>query len=424
MPKNLVLYAVLLWGFNIVSKESVQNNGMNLLERRSAYGLAGIYGFRMLGLFLILPVFALYAEDLEGATPVLVGLAIGVYGLTQAVLQIPFGLISDRVGRKPVIVVGLLLFALGSVIAATADDIWVIIMGRAIQGSGAIAAAIMALLADLTRESQRTKAMALVGITIGMSFSAALILAPLMQHWIGMSGIFWLTAGLAVMGILILLLVVPTPAQSSVHGDAEPVPAMFRRVLVNFDLLRLDLGIFILHLVLTGLFLSIPLVLRDAGLPVQQHSYLYLPVMLLAMAIMVPFIIMAEKHGRMKSVFLGAIGLLVLAQLGFYFTLHSFWGLAFFMLLFFIAFNVLEATLPSLVSKTAPAEAKGTAMGVYSTSQFSGAFFGGLVGGWIHAEFGLSAVFLMGVLACLCWLLIASGMQVKKSADAISPVDG
>jgi len=272
MPKNLVLYAVLLWGFNIVSKESVQNNGMNLLERRSAYGLAGIYGFRMLGLFLILPVFALYAEDLEGGTPVLVGLAIGVYGLTQAVLQIPFGLISDRVGRKPVIVVGLLLFALGSVIAATADDIWVIIMGRAIQGSGAIAAAIMALLADLTRESQRTKAMALVGITIGMSFSAALILAPLMQHWIGMSGIFWLTAGLAVMGILILLLVVPTPAQSSVHGDAEPVPAMFRRVLANFDLLRLDLGIFILHLVLTGLFLSIPLVLRDAGLPVQQHS--------------------------------------------------------------------------------------------------------------------------------------------------------
>ena len=392
---------------------------MNPLERRSAYGLAGIYGFRMLGLFLILPVFALYAEDLDYATPVLVGLAIGIYGLTQAVLQIPFGFLSDRIGRKPVIVGGLLLFALGSVIAATADDIWFIIIGRAIQGSGAIAAAIMALLADLTRESQRTKAMAMVGITIGMSFTIALISGPVLHHWMGMSGIFWLTAALAVLGILILMLVVPTPAHSSVHGDAEPVPAMFRRVLCNLDLLRLDLGIFTLHLVLTGLFLSIPLALRDVGLPVQQHTYLYLPVMLIAMIIMVPFIIMAEKRGRMKSVFLGAIGLLVLAQLGFYYSLHSFWGMAVCLVLFFIAFNVLEATLPSLVSKTSPAGAKGTAMGVYTTSQFSGAFCGGLLGGWIHTQFGLSAVYLMGALACSIWLLLASGMRVKKTADAI-----
>ncbi len=399
-----------------MTNKNTQNNGMNPLERRSAYGLAGIYGFRMLGLFLILPVFALYAEDLDYATPVLVGLAIGIYGLTQAVLQIPFGLLSDRIGRKPVIVGGLLLFALGSVIAATADDIWLIIIGRAIQGSGAIAAAIMALLADLTRESQRTKAMAMVGITIGISFSVALILGPLLHHWIGMSGIFWLTAGLAVLGILILLLMVPTPAHSSVHGDAEPVPGMFRRVLANRDLLRLDLGIFTLHLVLTSLFLSIPLALRDVGLPVQQHSYLYLPVMLISMIVMVPFIIMAEKRGRMKVVFMGGIGLLLLAQLGFYFTLHSFWGLATFMLLFFIAFNVLEATLPSLVSKTSPAAAKGTAMGVYTTSQFAGAFCGGLLGGWIHTQFGLSAIYLMGALACLIWLLIAAGMQVQTLA--------
>ena len=392
---------------------------MNQLEQRSAYGLAGIYGFRMLGLFLILPVFALYAEDLGHATPLLVGLAIGIYGLTQAVLQIPFGFLSDRIGRKPVIVGGLLLFALGSVIAATADDIWLIIIGRAIQGSGAIAAAIMALLADLTRESQRTKAMAMVGITIGISFALALISGPLLHHWMGMSGIFWLTAALAVLGILILMLVVPTPVHSSVHGDAEPVPAMFRRVLGNVDLLRLDLGIFTLHLALTSLFLSIPLALRDVGLPVQQHTYLYLPVMLIAMIIMVPLIIMAEKRGRMKPVFLGAIGLLVLTQIGFYFSLHSFWGMALCMALFFVGFNVLEATLPSLVSKTSPREAKGTAMGVYTTSQFAGAFCGGLAGGWIHTEFGLAAVYLMGALACSVWLLLASGMRVTKIADAI-----
>ena len=392
---------------------------MNQLEQRSAYGLAGIYGFRMLGLFLILPVFALYAEDLGHATPLLVGLAIGIYGLTQAVLQIPFGFLSDRIGRKPVIVGGLLLFALGSVIAATADDIWLIIIGRAIQGSGAIAAAIMALLADLTRESQRTKAMAMVGITIGISFALALISGPLLHHWMGMSGIFWLTAALAVLGILILMLVVPTPVHSSVHGDAEPVPAMFRRVLGNVDLLRLDLGIFTLHLALTSLFLSIPLALRDVGLPVQQHTYLYLPVMLIAMIIMVPLIIMAEKRGRMKPVFLGAIGLLVLTQIGFYFSLHSFWGMALCMALFFVGFNVLEATLPSLVSKTSPREAKGTAMGVYTTSQFAGAFCGGLAGGWIHTEFGLAAVYLMGALACSVWLLLASGMRVTKTAVAI-----
>ncbi len=398
----------------------MQINGMNQLERRAAYGLAGIYGFRMLGLFLILPVFALYAENLDYATPVLVGLAIGIYGLTQAVLQIPFGLLSDRIGRKPVIVAGLLLFALGSIIAAMADDIWFIIIGRAIQGSGAIAAAVMALLADLTRDSQRTKAMALVGITIGMSFSVALILGPLLHHWVGTSGIFWLTAGLAVLGILILSLVVPTPAYSSVHVDAEPVPAMFGRVLVHPNLLRLDLGIFTLHMVLTGLFLSIPLALRDAGLPAQQHTYLYLPVLLISVAIMVPFIILAEKCRRMKAVFLGGVGLLVLAQVGLYFTLHSFWGLAICMLMFFVAFNLLEALLPSLVSKTAPADFKGTAMGVYSSSQFAGAFTGGLVGGWIHATFGLGAVFVLGALACLCWLLVASGMRVPDAGKRLN----
>lgn len=369
----------------------------------------------MLGLFLILPVFALYAENMPQATPVLIGLAVGIYGLTQAVLQIPFGLLSDKIGRKPIIIGGLLLFALGSVIAATADNIWVIIAGRAIQGSGAIAAAIMALLADLTRDSVRTRAMAMVGMTIGMSFTLALIAGPALNHWMGVSGIFWLTAVLAVVGMGILLFIVPTPEKSSVHIDAEPVPAMFSRALKNPHLLRLDLGIFVLHLVLTALFLALPLVLRDNGLAVEHHTFLYLPVLLLSMGIMVPFIIRAEKRGRMKQVFIGAILLLVIALALFYLTVESLWGLAFAMLLFFVAFNILEATLPSLVSKTAPAEVKGTAMGIYSTAQFSGAFFGGLLGGWVHQGFGLSAVFLMCALLVAGWLAAAAGMKISSA---------
>lgn len=388
---------------------------MNQEERRSAFGLAGIYGFRMLGLFLILPVFAIYAENMSLATPVLIGVAIGVYGLTQALLQIPFGLLSDRIGRKPIIIAGLLLFAVGSVIAATAENIWLIILGRAIQGSGAIAAAVMALLADLTRESVRTRAMALVGMTIGMSFTVALIAGPLLNTWIGVSGIFWLTAALALGGIVILLAIVPNPAQSSVHSDAEPVPSMFRSVLSKPDLLRLDLGIFVLHLVLTALFLAIPLALRDAGLQPEQHTLLYLPVLLLSLAIMVPFIIIAEKQGKIKQVFLAAIGALITAQLMLYLFIESLWGLTFSLLLFFVAFNLLEATLPSLVSKTAPRRVKGTAMGVYSSAQFSGAFFGGLLGGIIHQNYGLAAVFIMGVVLTTVWLLGALGMQVKPA---------
>ena len=391
-----------------------QTEGLNPRERRATLGLAAIYGSRMLGLFLILPVFALYAEHLPSATPILTGIAIGIYGLTQALLQIPFGLISDRIGRKPVIVAGLLLFALGSVVAATADDIWMIIAGRAIQGSGAIAAAVMALLADLTRDSQRTKAMALVGVTIGMSFTLALILGPLFNAWIGVPGLFWLTAALAAVAIFILLMVIPTPDRSSVHSEAEPVPGMFSKVLRDPQLLRLDLGIFCLHLVLTALFLAVPLELVGAGLPEARHAWLYLPVMVLGMGLMVPFVIKAEKGGRMKEVFLGAIGLLGLAQLGLYAMEGSLWGLAAALLAFFTAFNLLEATLPSLVSKLAPGQIRGTAMGVYSTSQFSGAFFGGLSGGWVHQHYGTTAVFVTSALITLIWLLAAQGMQVPE----------
>lgn len=386
-------------------------HAMTAAERRATLGLAGVYGFRMLGLFLILPVFALFAEGLPGATPFLTGLAVGIYGLTQAVLQIPFGLLSDRIGRKPVIFAGLLLFALGSVIAALADDIGQVILGRAIQGSGAIAAAVMALAADLTREEHRTKAMATIGMTIGASFMLAMLAGPLLDGWIGVHGIFWLTGLLALLGIALVGLVVPTPVASRVHRDAEPVPAMFRRVLGNRELLRLDWGIFSLHLVLTAVFLAVPLVLRDLGLAPQRHSMLYLPVMIGSIAAMVPFVILAERHGQMKPVFLGAVGLLAAALLGLAAGSHHFWLFVAALAAFFTAFNLLEATLPSLVSKIAPADAKGTAMGVYSTSQFGGAFCGGLIGGWAHHQFGLQGVFLAAGVVALAWLMLAWGMR-------------
>jgi MFS family permease len=380
-------------------------------EKRAIVGLAGVYGFRMLGLFLILPVFALFAETLPGATPLLTGLAVGIYGLTQALLQIPFGLLSDRIGRKPVIFGGLLLFALGSVIAAAADDIWLVIVGRAIQGSGAIAAAVMAMAADLTREEHRTKAMATIGMTIGASFMLAMLAGPLLGRLIGVSGIFWLTALLALLGLALVALVVPTPSHSQVHRDAETVPTMLRRVLRDADLLRLDFGIFALHLILTALFLAVPLVLRDLGLQPVQHSSLYLPVMLISIAVMVPFIILAERRGLMKQVFLGAVGGLAVAHLGLGLFADQFWGFVAALALFFTAFNLLEATLPSLVSKVAPVDAKGTAMGVYSTSQFAGAFVGGVLGGWVHQHFGLAAVFATGALVAAVWLLVAGGMR-------------
>jgi MFS family permease len=380
-------------------------------EKRATLGLAGVIGLRMLGLFLILPVFALFAEGLPGATPFLTGLAVGIYGLTQAVLQIPFGLLSDRIGRKPVIFGGLLLFALGSAIAGAADDVWLVIVGRAIQGSGAISAAVMALAADLTREEQRTKAMATIGVTIGASFMLAMLAGPVLGKLIGVSGIFWMTAVLAMLGIAVVALVVPTPARSRVHRDAEPVPAMFRRVLGSTDLLRLDFGIFSLHLVLTATFLAVPLVLRDLGLAPAQHSMLYLPVMLASVAAMVPFIVLAERRGLMKQVLLGAVACLAVAELVLGLFAGQFWGFALALALFFTAINLLEAVLPSLVSKFAPVEAKGTAMGVYSSSQFVGAFCGGLVGGWVHQHFGMAAVFEAAAAVAAIWLLLASGMR-------------
>jgi MFS family permease len=383
---------------------------MTTAEQRTALGLAGVYGARMLGLFLILPVFALYAEELPGATPLLTGLAIGIYGLTQAMLQIPFGALSDRIGRKPVIYAGLLLFAIGSVVAAMAEHMMWIIAGRALQGSGAVAAAVMALAADLTRDEQRTKAMAIIGMSIGASFILAMVLGPALNGWIGVSGIFWLTAMLALLGIAVIGLVVPTPSPDAMQPNTDSLKVMLGQVIRMKDLLRLDYGIFALHLVLTAMFLVVPLLLRDNGIAPSDHALVYLPVMLISIAAMVPFIILAEKKSQMKAVFLSAIAMLVLVQLWLWQSSDALWPLLIGLAFFFTAFNLLEASLPSLVSKIAPPAVKGAAMGVYSTSQFMGAFLGGLLGGWVHQEFGLAAVFIFSAVVLASWLLFAVGM--------------
>ena len=384
-------------------------------ERRAAVSLAGIFAMRMLGLFMILPVFALYADDYAGATPGLIGLAIGAYGFTQALLQIPFGLLSDRFGRKRLIAIGLLLFALGSLVAALADSIWGVILGRALQGTGAIAAAVMALAADLTREEHRTKAMAVIGMSIGLSFALALVLGPWLGHWVGLDGIFWLTAGLALLGLGLLRWVVPSPALSRPHRDAEPIPTQFLTVLRDGRLLRLDFGILALHLILTASFVSLPLVLRDSlGLAPDRHAWLYLPVLVLSVAAMIPLIIQAEKHQRMKPVFLAAVAMVLLAELALSQWQDQLMGVVAALFVFYLGFNILEAALPSLISKTAPADSKGTAMGFYSSSQFLGAFLGGALGGAVHGHFGAEGVFLVCALIALVWLAVAAGMRPPR----------
>ncbi len=387
---------------------------MTGLERRAAAGLAGIFAFRMLGLFLILPVFALQAQGLEGATPLLIGLAIGAYGLTQAVLGIPFGMASDRIGRKPVIFAGLALFALGSVVAALSTTIEGVIIGRVIQGGGAIAAAVMALAADLTREEVRTRTMATIGISIGLSFGVAMVLGPALAHWFGLSGVFWFTAALAVGGALILATVVPTPEHSSVHRDAEPVPGQFAGVLHHPELLRLDFGVLTLHMLMTALFLVIPLDLQSAGLPAAHHWWVYLPVLFFSILAMVPFIILAERGGHHKGVLLGAVAGLGLSLVGLFAFHTALPSLVLFLFLFFTAFNLLEASLPSLISRIAPPAAKGTAMGIFATAQFGGAFLGGLLGGWFHQRFGQDAVLLFCAGTALAWLLVAWPMRSPR----------
>ncbi len=387
----------------------------NTFERRAVLSLAAIFSFRMLGLFMILPVFTLYANQLHGATPWLIGITLGVYGLTQALLQIPFGMCSDRFGRKPIITLGLVLFGIGSVVAAMSHSIAGVMIGRALQGGGAIGSTLIAMIADVTREDKRTQAMATIGITIGVSFSIAMVLGPVLNQWIHVNGIFALTALLAVGGLLILHTVVPTPQKLLRHTDSQPVPELFKEVLTNSQLLRLDIGIFIQHAILTATFIVIPVALFQGGhIPEARQWMVYLPVLLISFCIMVPMIIIAEKKRRMKPIFLISIALLMLAQALLALLHHSAWLMGLSLLIFFTGFNVLEASLPSLISKIAPAGSKGTAMGVYSSSQFLGIFFGGMIGGWLYGQHHFSAVFWGCAALALVWLVIAATMQKPR----------
>lgn len=384
-------------------------------ERRAVMSLSVIFAMRMMGLFMIYPVFSVYAERLHGVTPLTIGIALGGYGLSQAIFQIPFGMLSDRIGRKPVITAGLLIFALGSAIAAMSDSIYGVIIGRILQGTGAVGSTILAMIADLTREEHRTKAMAVLGMTIGTSFALALVLGPLLNGWIGVHGIFWLTGGLALTGEVVLIAIVPKPSRVRLHRDAEPVPALFRKVLTDGQLLRLDFGVLSLHAILTASFVALPIALTDAaGLDVRHQWYLYLPVLVAAVIIMVPFIILAEKRHKIKPVFLCAILALCSAELMLVEWHSSLAGVTAALILFFTAFTLMEASLPSLISKVVPPDSKGTAMGVYSSSQFFGIFIGGTAGGWLYGHYGLEGVFGFAALLALLWFFIASTMKKPR----------
>jgi MFS family permease len=381
-------------------------------ELRATGSLAAIFAMRLLGLFMIYPVFTAYARGLPGATPEMIGLALGAYGLTQGLLQIPFGLVSDRIGRKAVIAAGLVLFGIGSAVAALATTIDGVLLGRVLQGTGAVGSAILALVADLTREEVRTRAMAMVGMTIGLAFVAAIVLGPLIAGVIGVPGIFWLTAGLAAIGIAIALLAVPTPAAVLRHRDAEPVPALFARVLRDGELLRLDFGIFALHAVLTASFLAVPRLFgATLGLSAGRGWEVYLPVLLGSVVLMVPAVIVAEKGGRMKEVLLAAIALLAASVAALAFAGGHGAAVIAALVAFFTAFNIMEAMLPSLVTKTAPADAKGTATGVYSSAQFLGIFVGGAGGGWALSAGGTGGVLLFALGLALLWLVVAATMR-------------
>lgn len=419
-------------------------NSLTRTERRTVQSLAGIFGLRMFGLFLLYPIFAAYVHGFPGATALTIGIALGIYGLTQAMLQLPFGMLSDRIGRKPVIAAGLVIFVIGSVVAALSHGIGGIIVGRAVQGAGAVGAATLALAADLTRAEHRTKAIGMIGGGIGLAFGLAVVAGPLINAAAGLEGIFGITAVLGACGIVVLWLAVPTPLNSSRHRSNEAVPAQLGRVLKDPQLRRLYVSIFALHLMLVALFLVLPSILgRVTGLSRSSEWLFYLPVLAVGLVLMVPAVIHAERRGRIKPVALGTIAALALTPI--WLALgggHLVW-LALILAVFFGAFTLMEALLPSLISRLARPESKGTALGVYSTSQFLGIFAGGAVGGLLLGHGGDTGVFALIVGTGLAWLgffvrlepprMLASRMfsvavenseQARRLASELEAVDG
>lgn len=380
---------------------------MNSLEKRAILGVGGIFALRMIGLFMIVPVFSVYGENYAHATPFLIGLAVGIYGLGQAIFQIPMSLAADKFPRKPIIFLGLVLFAVGGIIAANATDIYQVIIGRALAGSGAVSAVLMALLADVTREEMRTKAMATMGLTIGTSIMLAFAFGPLLVGSLGISGLFWLTSGFAVLAML-LLLFVPTPLRVLKHNlDNKSIGQQLATVLKIGDLNRLHMSVFALHLTMTAIFVILPHQLNEVmGLSVRQQGMIYLPLLFVGFAVAIPFIIIAEKKRKMRHVFLAAIALMAIALTLLAFGSQISVGIILGLLLYFMGFNVLEATIPSWISKRAPVANKATAMGLNSSSQFFGAFVGGAMGGLLLNQPNLLAWGILAAVMAVALMLI------------------
>lgn len=388
------------------------------VERRSALSLGSIFALRMLGLFLILPVFAVYARHLPGGESAFaVGLTLGIYGLTQGILQIPFGAASDRWGRKPVIAAGLLIFAAGSILAALGSDIWTVMAGRALQGMGAVSAAVTAMISDSVRDRVLTKAMAIVGSSIGLTFAFSLVASPVLAHYIGVSGLFWLTAVLSLAAVWVTYRVVPDAPL--VRKDAG-TGSDWKATVFNPDLLRLNAGIFILHMAMMAVFVVIPVEMSHLGLPVSEHWQVYLPAVILSFGVLMPSISRAERAGKMKTLFLAAVLLLACVFAGFAAADDSLAAIGVLLFAFFCGFNILEATLPSFVSRTADASAKGLALGVYNTTQSIGLFVGGALGGWLSQTFGRTGVYAFCLVMTLVWFFIARGMT-PPAAKAREP---
>ncbi len=388
---------------------------MSASEKRAVISLSSIMALRMIGLFMVLPVFSLYTHQLTGATPALIGLAMGIYGLSQAIFQIPFGALSDRFGRKPIITLGLCLFATGSLIAGFAHSITLMIIGRALQGLGAVGSTLLALMADLTRENQRTKAMAISGITIGLSFSMAMFVGPILIKWMPVNGLFFLATLLGLSGIALLYTIVPTSQTHHWHRDTEPEFNSFFTLLLSPELAKLNSGIFILHAIFTASFIVIPISLyRIGGFPSDRQWELYLPTLFIAFVISLVCIGMAEKKQRVKPYFIGGIMALAVAELLLWIGPSHLSLTLLGLCSFFGGFSLLEAFMPSLISRTAPATRKGSALGIYSCSQFSGIFVGGLLGGWLYGQFSFAGVYLFCLSLTFFWLILAYFMQPPR----------